>query len=307
MVRLFSIIGSVGFFLAFAILAACSDDSPSSSDPKDSSSSSAEAAVSGEPIPGDGTVSIDNFDVTLDGPKHEKLVIEASVAATGSKTLSKVDVKVNGNLKKSYESGKSHRIDYTYNFNGEEYCDGKDYEVWIEAYVDNAINQRDIKKYKRDVGKCKTAQESSSSAAQTADKPFVKVGPDLIALSTKDNKGVVLSTGTATPSTSEADIYLDAGGVLKTSKSNVTIIDKFYKESTENYGTLRENAVAATSTKNFIFRESDAESAVNISVPYYYLVRTSGTAEWDNSCYLILIVSEQSGNGTAEIKIWTVQ
>ncbi len=313
------------------IFAACGsgsggEEESSSSVGRPSSSSLQLSSISGD------IVEQFTIEARLDGLRHEKLIYGCYVHTTSvDYPIDSVVITVgNKRIDKKNASGNKRTIDIAeelYEFPNLDNCDNNEFDVCAAIYINASRSPTGgclSPKLKRDVAKCNPPSSSSVSSSSVAAKNFSPLG-DFALNSNSGDRGVILSTSTATSNLSQADIYFDATGSdkFKTEKNTVKILDavfdvtcdgRFYPNDNMYYGSTPDCGIVPTpqSTSQFILNPSvDAQNSKEsaYSSGLYYLIRTGGSGvEWTSSDYLMRVLTPVSGttNKSLEVRIWKI-
>lgn len=322
---------AVGAFIA--ILAACGDSS-SSDDNGSSSNSNPVVNVPDKPIEGIETV----LNVKgLSGKCDALLEIEGSAKATKEDIeLDYVEVMFDDDKTIIVDrtagkvTGKNWTIPYPHNmyeFKGMEFC-GEKRNVRMRVYPKTGAEAIYNEKtgFTRDCSACASSSSDGSSASGATVTTF-ELAKTMTLYGTgsgSNNRGIILSSGTATDDLNSADIYYDGDkGVVTTKKTNVKMVRDFkYENHYEPVGWINASShqppiginppsnvsdffpwYIGLENENLLSEISD----MNIA-PFYAMVRTNysssvGTA-WRNVDYLVAFTSSNSINKTIDIKVW---
>jgi len=335
--KAFGLLSVVAAF--FVVLAAC--DGGSSNGPSERSSSSGGAPPNLSSAYVD-TTAIGDYDITVAlEDRWDLLVINAFVgvnlAAEDTVRLDSAIVKIDGKKATSTNGNGNGQDYYTFepkNYDIEkEYCDGNPHYVCFTAYVrkKTAPAFEKCAEFTRTVNTCNpppSSAQSSSSAAVRTFSPVLFEGSDTLQLHSGPGtpRGVVLSTGSGTDNTLQADIYYEQNGStpgpLKTGKSSVKIVTIFQITPTLSgpmywYTSADDPSLVPnpTSTSQFPLSFDAGAAEAAYAGKQYYMVRTdpgANSGEWTPTDYLLLIggdlpvTNTATGDKTIKLLVWKV-
>ena len=320
--RFFPILCSLGFFLAL-FLAAC-EDSTSKPPPEEPYSSSG-AYVPLSSAANDGSVKVENFNVSVIGSNVTISANIETVASSGNPPpLERVIVRLNGKIisEASAGLGDFYRVNVSHVIT--DACQENN-RVYIEAWLDGSLKLQPYEDFTRSCPTSSASAEPSSSSVPTSNRTLQQViltGPanDGSArlynyVSGGNYRGIKLgSSVTPTSETGEADFYfgreqtnlgtelmLFAGSVAK-----ITVDFEGGSISSHPSDTPPQTTLSAS---KFTFSPNRLSNSTEYLDNYYYVVCTSGSENWDSgNCYLILMGtksgSASNGNYYVDVKVW---
>ncbi len=296
--------------------------SSSSALPPPSSSSKVPYAPSSESKGDDNSIDITVFDINPDG-RYLDIIVRINANHPDS-VLDKVEVTVNGAIVNSKPYGGS--FDETITLELKDYCDKNPITICYMARLKGESTKVSdckphyiIPEFVCFTSSSSSEKPSSSSSIQVTSKAFQAMtfdGQETIRLNTSQgNRGIKLSTGELTESTSDADIYLrvTSEGEFLVAKPGINIIEYFDRTQygLSGFGIIRNDRVSSpNNTSQFVINPSNSgDSEVYFEYLQYYMVRTLGATEWNSDCFLVYAsgqVTMQGGNSYAEVKVWKV-